>query len=216
MNFSKLIVYEDDDVIVINKPSGLLTISDGNNSDNLYSYLYDYCSKKNNGHIFIVHRLDKLTSGLIIFAKSIEIKNRLQKCFEEQRVIRLYEAISVGTLLEKNEVKKIELNLFEDKNNNVFVSKDNRGKRCITYVKCVDKNDKYSLLDISITTGRRNQIRLSLKELGMPIFGDDKYGIKSKEKRMYLNAYKLEFSKDIGIKKNSFQISKIFNLNQTN
>lgn len=216
MNLNKIIIYEDEYVIVVNKPCGLLTISDGNNSQNVYSYLYKYCLEKENKHLFVVHRLDKYTSGLIIFAKSNLIKEKLQKCFEEKRVIRLYEALAIGNSIKKGEVKKIEINVFEDKNNNVFVSKDNRGKKCITFVKCLDQNDKYSLLDISILTGRRNQIRLSLSEIGMPILGDSKYGIKCEENRMYLNAYKLEFPKDIGIKKYCFEIPKIFSLKSNN
>lgn len=206
----KTIIYEDDHLLIVNKPSGLLTIKDDKGSLNLYHELFDYVKNEKGGkRLFVVHRLDKDTSGLLAFAKDIRTKTILQECFEDQVVIRKYEAVASPSKLPINEEKKVIVYLYEDKNHVVHLSSSNQGKRCETDIKCLAKKNGKSYLDISLVTGRRNQIRLSLFSLGMPIVGDSKYGgIKSS--RMKLNAYELAFPKNLGLKKTSFSIPKIF------
>jgi len=213
LDLKKLIIYEDNDVIVVNKPAGLLTIADEKKSFNLYSLLYEYVLKQKNrdSHLFVVHRLDKDTSGIIIFAKNIKSKTILQKQFEMGAVERKYEAIVKGTSIDIGTTVKIEIYLFQDKNHNIYISDSKKGKKCITYVTCEEIKNDYSYLDISIETGRRNQIRLSLESIGLPIVGDKKYsGIKAD--RMYLNAYKLNFFGS-NFKKNTFEINRLFKNN---
>lgn len=208
---SDLLVYEDKDVLVVNKPCGLLTIADEKKSFNLYSFLFDELQKKSNGRnrLFVVHRLDKDTSGLLIFAKNVRTKDVLQDCFEQGAVERKYEAIASGKKLALNKIYKLEINLFQDKNHNVYVADSTRGKKCVTFVKALAIKKESSLLDISLGTGRRNQIRLTLATIGMPLVGDEKYG-GMKAKRMMLNAYSLTFPTGIGLKKNHFEIPKLF------
>lgn len=205
-----MLVYEDEHLLVVNKPEGLLTIKDDKGGLNLYHELYNYVlSKHNKQRLFVVHRLDKDTSGLLIFAKDARTKTLLQECFEEQIVTRKYEAVTKSGSLEVHEKKKIVINLNEDKNHIVRVVDSNHGKRCETNVECLAKKNGHSYLDISLVTGRRNQIRLSLKEIGMPIVGDKKYD-GPKGNRMKLSAYYLEFPSTIGLKKYKFSIEKIF------
>lgn len=180
------IVYEDKYLIIVNKDSGLLTINDNKNSPNLYSFVYDYLHKKNQ-KVYIVHRLDRDTNGLIIFAKNKEVKNYFQNNWDS--VIRKYYAIVHG---KTDENGKIECNLKEDENHFVFKSKD--GKKAITCYNRINYNKKYSLLEIEIKTGRKNQIRVHMRMNNTPIVGDKKYGYKDNEKKLMLCAYYLCFN----------------------
>lgn len=208
------IVYEDENIIVVNKRTKLLTIRDPKKplEDNLYSQVSYYLKTKNkNSKVFIVHRLDKDTSGLVIFSKNYKYKEILQKEFESQNVVRLYECkvdnkfIYPTPCILKNY-------LFFDNFNNVFVSKKKTNIEAITEVLCskYDKQTNKSLLEIKIHTGKRNQIRCQLSNIDNPIVGDKKYN-GSKNNRLLLNSYKLEFPnlKNI-LKVNSFTIDKIF------
>jgi len=200
------IVYEDDEVIVCNKRSNQLTIGkDYNDFNSLYHEVYEYIHKKNGGRIFVVHRLDKDTSGIIIFAKTGTVKEKLQSIFENHQVERKYEAVVEGKMKGKGTIK---VNLSEDKFHNVFVTK--KGVEAITKYEVLNIKDNRSLLDIELVTGKRNQIRASLAFLGHTIIGDKKYnGIKNN--RLLLNAYKLVFPNGT-LKVNEFQISKLFKL----
>ena len=184
------IIYEDEDVIVVDKPSGLITIKDEKTpvEATLYHQVYEHV-KKQNGRIFIVHRLDKDTSGLVLFAKSEKVKYDLQRNW--QNVERKYYAVVFGKPNEKS-VSLKDL-LYETKSLDVVITKNEKiGKLAITNFDVIKSNNKYSLLDINIETGRRNQIRVQLANIGHPILGDKKYG-KVKYKRMMLEAYYLKF-----------------------
>ena len=185
------IIYEDKYLIIVNKPVGMLTISRDNRCDiNLYDEVKEYVKKQNpKNKIFIVHRLDKDTSGLIVFAKNEKVKKDLQQNW--QKVERKYYAIICGLVNEKNVFLKDFL--FETKSFDVVVTKNKKiGKIAITKFKVIENNDKYSLIDVEIETGRKNQIRVQLANMGHPILGDKKYG-KEKYKRMMLEAYYLKF-----------------------
>lgn len=180
------IVYEDKNIIVVNKPYNMLTIgTDKEKEKTLYHMVSEYVKSKNKKNkIFIVHRLDKDTSGLIVMAKDEITKNKLQNNWD--KVEREYIAIVSGNTKDKGVIKT---NL-EEKNNKVFVS--NRGKLAITEYKKIKSNDKYTMLNIIIRTGRKHQIRVHLNSIGHPIVGDNKYG-NIKSNRMMLHAYKLDF-----------------------
>ena len=187
------IIYEDKYLLIIDKPANLLTISNEYERENtLFHQVYLYLKRKNkNNKVFIVHRLDYETSGLVIFAKSIKVKQILQANW--QNVIRKYFAVVLDEVLKEKATLKSYLK--ETKTNIVYATKNSKnGLLAITNYQRILTNQKYSLLDIEIKTGRKNQIRVQLKDIGHPIFGDKKYGDKkSKAKRMYLHAYYLGF-----------------------
>ena len=186
------ILFEDDHIIVVNKPSGLLTIATDNEKYNtLYHIVRNYLVSKNkNNRIFIVHRLDKDTSGVIIFAKDERTKNMLQDNWNDYVKLREYICVVHGKLEEKD--NKIINYLAETKTKLVYTTTKDLGVEAITNYEVVKENKEYSLVKVVIETGRRNQIRVTFKELGNPIVGDKTYGIKDNGKRLYLHADKLK------------------------
>ncbi len=185
------ILYEDKYLIIVYKRHGLLTISRDNHNDlNLYDEVKEYEKKKNpKNKIFIVHRLDKDTSGLVLFAKNEKIKYALQNNWD--KVIRKYYAVVEKEVLEN---KTLINYLQESKTGEVFVTNNKvMGKKSITKYEVLSKNNKCSLLDIEIKTGRKNQIRVQLAYVHHPIIGDKKYG-NTKNKELLLQAYYLKFN----------------------
>lgn len=187
------IVYEDKYIIAVYKPSNLLTISNEKEKEKtLYHIVSNYLKAKNkNNKIFIVHRLDYETCGLVMFAKDEKTKTLLQNNWD--KVVRNYVAIVKGKVKEHDTIK---LKLIEE-GYNVYVSKN--GKEAITSYELIKSNEYNSLVKINIKTGRKNQIRISFKEISHPIIGDSKYGVK--EKIMCLCANELEFNHPITQKK---------------
>lgn len=190
-NFPFSIIFEDDHLLVVNKPSGLLTIATEKERERtLYHIVRDYVLSKNpHGRIFIVHRLDKDTSGIVLFAKDEKTKNQLQENWNEYVSLREYTAIVSGH--PKEESGQIVQYLKETKTNLVYVSRHEDGKKAITNYSVLKSNEKYSMLKVTIETGRRNQIRVAFASKKMPIVGDKKYGDKNKVSRMYLHANRL-------------------------
>lgn len=186
------ILFEDEHIIVVNKPSGLLTIATDNEKYNtLYHIVRNYLVSKNkNNRIFIVHRLDKDTSGVIIFAKDERTKNMLQDNWNDYVKLREYICVVHGKLEEKD--NKIVNYLAETKTKLVYTTTKDLGVEAITNYEVVKENKDYSLVKVVIETGRRNQIRVTFKELGNPIVGDKTYGIKDNGKRLFLHADKLK------------------------
>ena len=189
------IIFENDEFIVINKPSGLLTIpSDNEKGRTAYRMVNDYVQQKDkHNRIFVVHRLDEDTSGVLMFAKNPKIKDILQKNWSDIVLERGYYAIVEGKMPKQqdtliNFLKENSLNLM-------YVSNDKtNGKKCVTQYKVIKSNKDYSLLDVNIDTGRKNQIRVQLGHIGHHIIGDDKYGEPADPlKRLGLHAYKLKF-----------------------
>ena len=184
------IIFEDKNLLVINKPSKFLTISDGKSDNTLYSMAYDYIKKQHKKNkIFIVHRLDKDTSGIVVFAKDEKTKMYLQNNWNNI-VKREYIAILDGILPSKKGILKDYL--YEDKNHFVHVSKDKKGDLAITEYKVLKYTNNNTIVSINIKTGKKNQIRVSFANIGYPILGDKKYG--SKNTRLYLHANRLSFS----------------------
>ena len=174
-----VILYEDKDLIVVSKPAKLLTIStDKEKTHTLYQEVSAYVKKQHpKNKVFIVHRLDRDTSGIVVFAKNEKMKQILQAEWQERALAREYIAIVTGAMpMKKGIIKNY---LYEDKTLYVRATSDpKRGKLAITEYEVLAKNKKYSLVKICIKTGRKNQIRVHLKDLGYPIVGDKKYGDK--------------------------------------
>ncbi len=186
------IIYEDKNIIVINKPSSLLTISTQNEKiKTAYHYVSEYLKSKNkNNKVFVIHRLDKDTSGIVMFAKNEKIKKLYQNSWDELVKKRRYYAIIEGIM--KNKCGTIKSYLIEE-NNYVHSTNKDKGKLSITEYKVLKEKNNISMLDINLKTGRKNQIRVHMKENNTPILGDKKYGRKTNLiKRMALHAYKLE------------------------
>ena len=185
------ILYEDKYIIIVDKPSNLLTIATTKEKEKtLYHQVYEYLKQKNkNSKIFIVHRLDKDTSGIVIFAKDMQSKIFLQSNWDKFK--RNYVAIVEGKTKEHGILKNY---LMETKTHLTYVVNDKKGKLAITEYEKVLENKKYTMLSINIKTGRKNQIRVQLSTMGNPIVGDKKYGTKQDPiKRMALVANTLEF-----------------------
>lgn len=185
------IIYEDDNYLVVNKTAGLLTISTSNlnkNAENtLYKMVREYLNSKKE-KAFIVNRIDKETSGLVIFVKNAKLKEKLQSNWNDIVTERLYRAVVSGKL---NKNGRIDNYLYEDKL--TFSHSTNKwGKRAITNYKVLKSNTRYTMLDINIETGRKNQIRVHMTEMGHPIVGDKKYYCKDNSlHRLCLHHYKI-------------------------
>ena len=189
------IVYEDEWLIVINKPSGLLSIATKDEKrETAYSYLSEYVKKQGRGNkIFIVHRLDRETSGLLLFAKNEKIKRVLQDSWNDSVIERTYVALVEGQVQKPEGV--ISSFLYEDKSFIMHSSADSsKGQKAVTRFKVLKSNEFWSLLEISLETGRKNQIRVHMQDIGHSVAGDKKYGAKTNPvKRLALHAINLSF-----------------------
>ena len=191
------ILYEDKYLLIVNKPANMLTIgTDKEKNNTLYHYTSNYVKNTNkNNKIFIVNRLDKETSGIVVFAKNENIKRAMQDNWNDIVSLRKYIAITHGITDDKGIIKSY---LKENSSHMVYSTNDkNNGKLSITEYKKIKNNKKYSLLEIIIHTGRKNQIRVHMKDINHPIIGDNKYGIKDNFKRMMLHAYQIKFTHPI-------------------
>ena len=189
------VVYEDDHLIVIEKPAGLLTIaSETEKTKTAYYQLNEFLklrTPRKRERIFIVHRLDRDTSGLIVFAKNEKVKRRLQDGWKE--VEKRYYALVEGAPVKKE--GWILSRLSETKSLKVYIDRHSDGaKLSKTKYRVLKSGREYSLLDILLETGRKNQIRVHLSEIGHPVAGDKKYGAKTDPLgRLGLHSYRLMF-----------------------
>lgn len=186
------IIYEDKEFLVVNKPPKLLTIAtDKERVHTLYHEASEYVKKQHKkNRIFIVHRLDRETSGVVIFAKNEVLKLELQAHWNELAINREYLALVEGKLTSSGTIKSY---LKETKTLLTYSSNKKDGKLAITHYKPLVSNPKQTLVEIHIDTGRKNQIRVHMKGLGHPILGDKKYGSKKDPyHRMCLHASKVE------------------------
>ncbi len=181
------VLFEDKDIIIVDKPYNLLCIGTETSNNSLYWKVSEYVKHKNkNNKIFIVNRLDKETSGIVVFTKSQKIKEKMQENWES--VERKYVTIVEGKTKKEG---RIESYLAEDKN--LYVKSSYKGKKAITLYKRIKESKMYTWLEIEIKTGRKNQIRVHMKDIGCIIKGDTKYGSR-KEKRMFLHAHLIKFN----------------------
>jgi len=200
------LVYEDDDIIVINKGYGLLSMgTDKVKEGTAYSILKDYVKWQNPANkLFIVHRLDRDTSGLMMFAKNIEAKEAMQHNWNNMVLNRKYLAVTEGKVEQAEGT--IRSYLAETSQYEVY-STDNpdEGQLAVTRYKTLKCKNGYTLLEVELDTGRKNQIRVHLKDLGHPIAGDRKYGAKSSPiHRLALHAQTLRFIHPITRKEMNF------------
>jgi 23S rRNA pseudouridine1911/1915/1917 synthase len=170
------ILHEDDDVIVVVKANGLLTVATEREREiTAQAFLNAYLKEKRQGRIHVVHRLDRETSGVLIFAKNFAARQALKDQFAEHSVDRMYVAIIEGALrppegtfrsnlLERSDLRMVSIDAHPD------------AKPAVTHYRTVASNGRYSMLEVTLETGRKNQIRAHLSEAGHPIIGDQLYG----------------------------------------
>lgn len=189
------ICYEDDWLLAIEKPAGLLTVaSDKERERTAYRMVLErQRAKDEKAQLHVVHRLDQDTSGLLLFTKSREVKEKLQESWETAVKERVYVAVVSGTPKEREGVMRSFLK--ETKTHLVYSTNDPRGKEAITEYQVKKSENGYSLLELFLHTGRKNQIRVHMKDLGCPVVGDRKYGgEKSPIGRLCLHASRLTFT----------------------
>lgn len=203
------LVYEDDDIIVVDKGYGLLSVgtdsSKKSNVETVYSILRDYVKSLHpSNKIFIVHRLDRDTSGLMVFAKNIEAKEALQHNWNNMVLERKYVALLDGEL--DKDWGEICSNLAETSQHEVYSTDDPlEGKLAVTRYKVRRKGKGHTLAEFSLDTGRKNQIRVHARDLGCPITGDKRYGNGSGPlHRLALHAETLRFAHPITRKDMNF------------
>lgn len=193
------IVYEDDYLIVVEKKQGLLTVATypGSTETTVFSILKAYVRRQNNrAGIYTVHRLDRETSGLLVFAKTPELQEYMRTYWRQLVTKRTYVAVAEGRFGEKE--GQIVSWFTEDKKNAMVYSSpvDDGGQKAITNYKVVKDNEFMSLVELNLETGRTNQIRVHLASKGHPIVGDRKYGHGNDESpidRLCLHARVLDF-----------------------
>ena len=170
------LLHEDDDLIVVLKANGLLTVATEREPEaTAQAYLNDYLKGKKQGRIHVVHRLDRETSGVLVFAKSFKARERLKDLFADHDVDRVYVAVIEGEMSRPKGT--IRSNLLEGKDLKMkSVAAHPDSKHAITHYETVATNRKYSMLEVRLETGRKNQIRVHLAEAGHPIVGDQFYG----------------------------------------
>jgi RluA family pseudouridine synthase len=201
------ILYEDRDILVVDKPPGLLTMgTDSDKTRTAYFILTDYVRKgyrKSRKRIFIVHRLDRETSGILVFAKSIEAKLRLQGQWNETE--KRYLAVVHGRCKEKAET--ITSYLAENSAHVVYSTADTaKGKLSRTAYTVLKQTEKIALLEINLLTGRKHQIRVHLADIGHPVVGDQKYGRADNGRtRLALHARSISFKHPISGERLSFE-----------
>jgi 23S rRNA pseudouridine1911/1915/1917 synthase len=201
------ILHEDEDILVVDKPAGLLAVGTATNKlKTAYHSLTDYVRKgcyKSRNRIFIVHRLDQWTSGVIIFAKSESVKLRLQDRWKDTE--KKYIAVAHGHLAQKKGV--ITSYLAENKAYVVYSTRDaTQGKLARTAYKVLKETPRFSLLEITLLTGRKNQIRVHLADQGCPIVGDRKYGERRDgARRLALHAWRITFKHPTGGRPMTFE-----------
>ena len=186
------IVFEDDHIVVVNKSAGLLTIPDRYQHDkrNLSSLMIERY-----GEIFVVHRIDRETSGLIMFAKNAEAHKELSEAFSERKIQKTYLAIVQGTPTPLEDRIETFLVKSETERSKIIVFK--KGKWSITDYKVLESYDrKYSLVEVIILTGRTHQIRVHMKHIGNPLLVDSKYNNKEEFKLSEIKKRKFRLGKD--------------------
>lgn len=189
------IVYEDDDIVVVNKGYGLLSMgNDKVKEGTAYSILKEYIKWVDpRQKIFIVHRLDRDTSGLMMFAKHVQAKEAMQHNWNNMVLNRTYVAVVEGNV--ETDEGTIQTYLAENSKYEVYVTENpDEGQLAITRYKVLQRKNGYSLMELELDTGRKNQIRVHMKHLGHPITGDRRYGAKSSPiHRLALHARTLRF-----------------------
>jgi tRNA pseudouridine32 synthase/23S rRNA pseudouridine746 synthase/23S rRNA pseudouridine1911/1915/1917 synthase len=189
------ILHEDPDLIVGNKAAGVLSVAANFDRINtVHNILNQYVRKgnpKSRKCVYVVHRLDQATTGVLIFAKTEHVQQFLKNNWQDNQ--KIYYCIVHGK--PKKESGLIESYLEEDEDYFMHSKKNSsEGKLARTEYTVLKEQDGFSLIKINLLTGRKNQIRVHMAELGTPIVGDSKYGRPSRFKDLYLHAYSISFT----------------------
>ena len=187
------ILLENDDFIAVEKPCGLLSVESDKEKECAYAYVLRYLQAKDkNARPFILHRIDKETSGVLLFAKNIKLHSMLKMKWNDLVETREYIALTEGTFAEKTGT--VRSYLKENVNHVVYSTQDKTGQLAVTHYEVLKENTNFSLLRVRIDTGRKNQIRVHMQSLNHAVVGDDKYGTgKDPLKRLGLHASELSF-----------------------
>ncbi len=198
------ILFEDEHLVVLEKPEGLLSVATDFHDE--YTAHMILKRRRHPGRVFPVHRLDRETSGVMIFAYTESVRDSLKEQFEKRSIEKIYTAIVHGKVPEKTGTW--ESYLKED--GNYFVSStlaEKMGKLAITYYDVVAQNSRYTCLKLKLQTGRKNQLRVHCSESGFPIVGDKKYGSASSPiKRLCLHAQSIWFTHPVLGKRMHFEV----------
>ena len=202
------IIFEDASIIVVEKKEGLLTVSTGiSDETTAFSILKNHVQKSSpHNRVYVVHRLDRETSGIIMFAKNKEVQSIMQENWHSIVTKRVYVALVEGKV--ENEKDTIVSWLTENEKSLKIHSSstDNGGQQAITHYRKIKSNEQFSLLELELETGRKNQIRVHMQGIGHPIAGDKKYGAgRSPINRLGLHARILEFYHPISTEVVSFE-----------
>ncbi|CAI8437316.1 MAG: Ribosomal large subunit pseudouridine synthase C [Flavobacterium sp. SCGC AAA160-P02] len=194
------ILYEDNHLIIINKRSGDISQGDKTGDKPLNNIVKEYIKEKYNktGNVFlgVVHRLDRPTSGVIIFAKTSKALERLNKMLRDKKIQKTYWAIVKNSPQEvKNRLTHYLKKNHRNNKSSVYRKKVQGSKKSILYYKTIKKLENYSLIEIILETGRHHQIRAQLSFIGFPIKGDLKYGFSrsNKDGSIHLHARSIKF-----------------------
>lgn len=202
------LVYEDNDILVINKGYGVLSMGTDNIKEGTaYSIMREYVKYSDpRAKVFIVHRLDRDTSGLMMLAKTMEAKDTMQHNWNNMVLNRKYVAVVEGVIPDDEGVVKSYL--AETAQFEVYTTQDpTKGQLAITRYKVLKRSSGYTLVELELDTGRKNQIRVHMKDLGHPIVGDRKYGASSSPiRRLALHARTLRFVHPITRKEMNFEL----------
>lgn len=194
------VLFEDNHLIIVNKRAGDITQGDKTGdlplSDVVKAYIKEKYNKPRNVYLGVVHRLDRPTSGVIIFAKTSKALERLNKMLRDKKINKTYWAV-IKNKPPKEKDTLINYLKKNPKNNksSVFNKEIKGSKRAILHYKVIKKLDNYSLLEVDLETGRHHQIRAQLSSIGLPIKGDLKYGFNRSNTNgsIHLHARKIEF-----------------------
>ena len=186
------IIFEDDEILVVNKEAGMqIHPASGNYSNTLVNGLVAYLEKKKES-LFLVHRLDKFTSGLVVFAKTEASRDALANSFSKKLASRKYQALVWGTLEEEGMVNEPIGRLQHNSKRFGVLSKFDGGKKAVTHYKTLQSFPFHTLIECTLETGRTHQIRVHMQHLGNPLVGDFEYGgneiIRGLKEESYLNA----------------------------
>jgi len=188
------LVHEDGAILVVDKPVGLLTIAtESERERTVYRVLRDWEQARAGRRVFVVHRLDRETSGLLVFARSVGVKHVLQEQFKAHTPERVYVARVEGVV--RSDTGTLHSRLVADQSLRVRPTRDRRrGKAAISHYRVLERYRDATLLEIQLRTGRRGQIRAQLAALGHPIVGDREYGSRHDPlRRVCLHATRLGF-----------------------
>lgn len=201
------ILYEDNHLLVVEKPIGMLTQADCTHDIDLLTilkkYLKDKYQKPGQVYLGLVHRLDRMTGGVMVFAKTSKAASRLARQIQDKRWIKKYYAVVNGILPIKGHLENY---LYKDeKELKSYIGNDKNGKMAILDYQTIGYHQNTSLVDVLLQTGRHHQIRVQFSHIGHPLVGDVLYG-STKKQNLMLFAYSLSFEHPISKERLNFQI----------